>query len=84
MTHQDDQNIKNDKDGLSGYTRWDAAGYYTLSDDLEIRVNIENWTDEIYFPYSHSTHQASVGKDINARLSITSDSDRKLSGIKKP
>ena len=73
VTHQDDQNIKNDKDGLylPDYTRWDAAGYYTLSDDLEIRVNIENWTDEIYFPYSHSTHQASVGKDINARLSIT-------------
>ena len=42
MTHQDDQNIKNDKDGLylPDYTRWDAAGYYTLSDDLEIRVNI--------------------------------------------
>ena len=73
VTHQDDQNIKNDKDGLylPDYTRWDAAGYYTLSDDLEIRVNIENWSDEIYFPYSHSTHQASVGKDINARLSIT-------------
>ena len=73
MTHQDDQNIKNDKDGLylPDYTRWDAARLLPLSDDLEIRVNIENWTDEIYFPYSHSTHRASVGKDINARLSIT-------------
>ena len=73
VTHQDDQNIKNDKDGLylPDYTRWDAAGYYTISDDLEIRVNIENFSDEIYFPYSHSTHQASVGKDVNARLSIT-------------
>ena len=31
----------------------------------------ENITDEVYFPHSHSTHQASVGEEVNARLSIT-------------
>ena len=68
-----EQNIKNNSPGLvlPDYTRWDAAAYYDVSDDLEIRLNIENLSDELYFPFSHSTHQASVGKDLNARLSIT-------------
>ena len=26
--------------------------------------------DTDYYPHAHSTHQASVGEDINARLSI--------------
>ena len=73
MTHQDDSNISNDKPGLilPDYTRWDAAAYWTVSDNTEVRLNIENLSDELYFPHSHSTHQASVGKDANARLSIT-------------
>jgi catecholate siderophore receptor len=73
FAYQDEQNIKNDKPGLilPDYTRWDAAAYYNLSDNTVIRLNIENLSDELYFPFSHSTHQASVGKDINARLSIT-------------
>ena len=73
FAYQDEQNIKNNSPGLvlPDYTRWDAAAYYDVSDDLEIRLNIENLSDELYFPFSHSTHQASVGKDLNARLSIT-------------
>ena len=73
FAYQDEQNIKNDKPGLilPDYTRWDAAAYYNLSDNTVIRLNIENLSDELYFPFSHSTHQASVGKDMNARLSIT-------------
>ncbi|MEC7126837.1 MAG: TonB-dependent receptor, partial [Pseudomonadota bacterium] len=73
FAYQDEQNIKNNKPGLilPDYTRWDAAAYYNVSDDLEIRLNVENLSDELYFPFSHSTHQASVGKDLNARLSIT-------------
>ena len=73
FAYQDEQNIKNNSPGLvlPDYTRWDAAAYYDVSDDLEIRLNVENLSDELYFPFSHSTHQASVGKDLNARLSIT-------------
>ena len=37
---------------------------------MRIQLNIENATDELYFPNAHSTHQASVGAPINVRLSI--------------
>ena len=55
---------------LPSYTRWDAAGYWTLSDDLSVQLNIENLTDTVYFPHAHSTHQISVGEEMNARVSL--------------
>ena len=73
ITRQGESNISNNKPGLvlPDYTRVDFALFYDVSDDLSIRLNVENINDELYFPHSHSTHQASVGEDINARLSIT-------------
>ena len=73
VTRQGESNISNNKPGLvlPDYTRADFAAFYDVSDDLTIRLNIENITDETYFPHSHSTHQASVGEEVNARLSIT-------------
>ena len=74
FTRQGDSNISNNKPGLilPEYTRVDLAAYYDISEDLTVRLNIENLTDKVYFPHSHSTHQASVGEAVNARLSITS------------
>ena len=73
VTRQGESNISNNKPGLvlPDYTRVDFAAYYDVSEDLTVRLNIENITDELYFPHSHSTHQASVGEEVNARLSIT-------------
>jgi len=63
------------KDGgtqmLPSYTRVDAALYYMLSDDFRLQLNMENLTDKLYFPHSHSTHQVSVGRERNVRLSLT-------------
>ena len=72
ITSQGESNIKNDKPGLilPDYTRVDFAAYYDLADDLSIQLNVENVTDELYFPHSHSTHQASVGEPLNARISL--------------
>ena len=72
VTAQGKSNIKNDKPGLilPDYTRVDFAAYYDLADDLSIQLNVENVTDELYFPHSHSTHQASVGEPLNARISL--------------
>ena len=72
ITHQGESNIKNDKPGLilPDYTRIDFAAYYDLADDLSVQLNVENLTDELYFPHSHSTHQASVGEPLNARVSL--------------
>ena len=70
MTYQDESFINNSNSAvLPSYTRFDAAAYYDLS-EWRIQLNIENLTDELYFPNSHSTHQASVGAPLNARFSI--------------
>lgn len=73
VTRQGESNISNNKPGLilPDYTRVDFAAYYDVSEDLTVRLNIENITDEVYFPHSHSSHQVSVGEEVNARLSIT-------------
>ncbi|MEL6666667.1 MAG: TonB-dependent siderophore receptor [Pseudomonadota bacterium] len=56
---------------LPSYTRIDAAAYYDISDDLRIQLNVENLTDELYFPTSHSTHQATVGAPLNAKITLS-------------
>ena len=57
---------------LPDYTRVDVGATYALTDNTRLQVNIENLTDEVYFPNSHSTHQASVGAPVNATFGITS------------
>ena len=57
---------------LPDYTRVDAGATLAITENTTLGLNIENLTDELYFPHSHSTHQASVGAPINAMLSITS------------
>ena len=73
VMRQGESNISNNKPGLilPDYTRVDFAAYYDVSEDTSIRLNVENLLDETYYPHSHSTHQASVGEKVNARLSIT-------------
>ncbi|HMA99076.1 MAG TPA: TonB-dependent siderophore receptor [Wenzhouxiangella sp.] len=69
LTYQDESFINNSNTAvLPSYTRVDAAAYYDVSDRLSLQLNIENLTDELYFPNSHSTHQATVGAPLNARL----------------
>ena len=57
---------------LPDYTRVDVGATYALTDNTRFQVNIENLTDELYFPNSHSTHQASIGAPVNATFGITS------------
>ena len=72
VTTQGDSVIGNNKPDniLPSYTRVDVAAWRNLSENLSVQVNIENLTDELYFPHSHSTHQASVGESFNGRISI--------------
>ncbi|MEM6703023.1 MAG: TonB-dependent siderophore receptor [Acidobacteriota bacterium] len=72
LTYQDESFINNGNSAvLPSYTRIDAAAYYDLTETLRIQLNVENLTDELYFPNSHSTHQATVGQPIHARLMVT-------------
>ncbi|MEL6688306.1 MAG: TonB-dependent siderophore receptor [Pseudomonadota bacterium] len=78
MTYQDESFIT-DRDfakvgahpTLPSYTRFDAAAFYDVTDDLRLQVNIENLTDTLYFPNSHSTHQVTVGRPLNARFTVS-------------
>ena len=72
VTHQGESNIKNNSTTpiLPDYTRVDLAAYYDIDEDMTLQLNIENLTDELYFPHAHSTHQASVGEPLNARVSV--------------
>ena len=70
--YQDESIIKNDPAPvLPDYFRVDAAAYYAINEDLSLQLNIENVLDETYYPSAHSTHQATVGAPINARISIS-------------
>lgn len=72
VIYQDESFINNSNSAvLPSYTRFDASAYYNVSEKLTVQLFVENLTDELYFPNSHSTHQATVGESINARLSLT-------------
>ena len=85
LTHQSDSFITNGtvtftgvngdsvtvRPTLPAYTRLDASVFYDVSNNLRLQVNIENLTDTLYFPFSHSTHEASVGAPLNARFAIS-------------
>ena len=71
LTYQDDSFIDQSNTAtLPSYTRIDAAVYFDVSESLSMQLNIDNVADELYFPNAHSTHQATVGESINARLSM--------------
>lgn len=71
LTYQGESFINNGNTAvLPSYVRVDAAAYYDVSDKIRLQVNVENLTDELYFPNSHSTHQATVGAPINARFTV--------------
>lgn len=56
---------------LPSYVRVDAAAYYDVSDKVRVQLNLENLTDELYFPNAHATHQATVGAPFNASFTIS-------------
>ena len=73
VMHQGESAVKDNNPNLllPAYTRVDAAVYYSLADDLKLQLNIENLSDEVYFPHSHSTHQVAVGEARSTRLSLS-------------
>ena len=72
LTYQDESFINNGNTAtLPAYTRIDAAAFYDVSDKLRLQVNIENLTDELYFPNAHATHQATVGAPLNAKFTLS-------------
>ena len=72
LTYQDTSLVKDGSTAhLPDYTRVDASLSYAMENDMVLRVNIENLTDEEYYPHSHSTDQVSVGDPMNAKISLS-------------
>jgi catecholate siderophore receptor len=69
VTHQDESFVNNSNTAvLPSYSRIDMAAFYEVSDQLSLQLNVENLTDKLYFPNSHSTHEVTVGAPLNARV----------------
>ncbi|MEJ7747264.1 MAG: TonB-dependent receptor, partial [Luteimonas sp.] len=56
---------------LKGYTRHDAAFYYTLNERFSAQLNVENLFDKTYFPSAHNDSNITPGSPRGAYLSMT-------------
>ena len=71
VTHQSDSFINNSNSAtLPSYTRVDATMNFQWSARSSIQVRVENVTDALYFPSSHSTHQVTVAPPLNVRVTF--------------
>jgi catecholate siderophore receptor len=58
---------------LPGFTRLDAALYYTQSRQLKWQLNIENITDKNYYSSAHNDNNISVGTPRSLKISAHFD-----------
>jgi len=56
---------------LPGYTRLDAAGFFTLTPQLRLQINVENLLDEKYFINADSNTNISPGFPRAVRVGLT-------------
>jgi catecholate siderophore receptor len=56
---------------LPGYTRADAAAFFTLSDRTRLQVNVENLFDRIYFVNADSNTNISPGSPRTVRVALS-------------
>jgi len=56
---------------LPSYNRLDVSAYYTVNEYMRIQLNVENATDELYFPHSYGSGQVTVGAPVHATLRLS-------------
>ncbi|HAO54941.1 MAG TPA: TonB-dependent siderophore receptor [Gammaproteobacteria bacterium] len=56
---------------LPSYNRLDVSAYYTVNEYMRIQLNVENATDELYFPNSYGSGQVTVGAPVHATLRLS-------------
>ena len=72
LTYQDESFADNGNTvTLPSFTRLDLSAHFDVNEKLRVQLNIENFTDQLYFPNAHTTNNITVGESINARLSVT-------------
>jgi catecholate siderophore receptor len=55
---------------LPGFTRVDAAVFYTLNDRLRMQLNVENLLDEEYYPNAHNNNNITPGSPLAVRAGV--------------
>jgi catecholate siderophore receptor len=55
---------------LPDFTRVDAAIFYTLSDTIDLQVNVENLTNALYFATAHNDNNITPGAPRNVRAAL--------------
>jgi len=74
ITHQSDQfaaiRTLATTTRLPSFTRVDAAVFYSVSEAVEVQVNVENLFDETYFSDAHNNFNVSPGAPLNARFTV--------------
>jgi catecholate siderophore receptor len=74
ITHQSDQfaaiRTLATTTRLPSFTRVDAAVFYSLSEAVQVQVNVENLFDESYFSDAHNNFNISPGAPLNARFTV--------------
>jgi catecholate siderophore receptor len=53
---------------LPGFTRFDAALFVKLNENIAFQVNVENLFDTDYFADAHNNNNISPGAPLNARF----------------
>ena len=56
---------------IPGFTRADAALYYSLTEKLRLQANVENLTDKKYFASAHSNNNITPGYARALRVGLT-------------
>lgn len=56
---------------LPGFTRFDAALFVRVNPLLSAQLNVENLTDETYYPTSHGNNNIMPGASRSLRLTLT-------------
>ncbi|WP_246152480.1 TonB-dependent receptor [Sphingomonas montanisoli] len=55
---------------LPGFTRFDAALFYKITENVDVQVNIENLFDKRYFQFAHSNTNITPGSPTSVRGAI--------------
>jgi catecholate siderophore receptor len=56
---------------LPGFTRYDAAIYAKLSDQLQLQINLENLTNKEYAASAHNNNNIVPGSPLTGRATLT-------------
>ena len=56
---------------IPGYVRFDASAGYTFNDHLDVRLNVQNLTNKLYYSQAYTSHYAAIAPGRSGFLTLT-------------